>query len=298
MIALEHRRGFVVMVALTLCALAASPARAQSEAEKKQRAKEHYEIATRFYDVGKYGEAIKEYEVAYMLTGDAALLFNIGQAYRLWDRPDDALRVYKNYLRQRPDAVNRADVERKIADLERIVEERPRSGGVPPAAPVVPPEQGTAPPVQPGGAPPTGIALPPPPPPVFEPAPVLAPSAAVLEQPVAEPPAQTGRPWLTYSLLGLGGVSFVAAAIAGAVGANQAKKLKDASESRQTFDPAVETNGKTANAVAVVSALVGLAAGGVGGYLWWRDRKAARASMTFVPTVAPAYAGASARVSF
>jgi hypothetical protein len=130
------------------------------------------------------------------------------------------------------------------------------------------------------------------------PAPVPEPSAAVIEQPVAEPPAEAGRPWLTYSLLGLGGVSLVTAAIAGAVGANQSKKLKDASESRQVFDPAVETNGKTANGVAVVSALVGLAAGGVGGYLWWRDRKAARASMTFVPTVAPAYAGASARVSF
>lgn len=279
------------MVALLLCALAASPARAQTEAEKKQRAKEHYEIATRFYDVGKYGEAIREYEAAYLLTGDAALLFNIGQAYRLWDHPDDALRVYKNYLRQRPDAVNRADVEKKIADLERLVETRHRSA-MPPGAPDTPPEQVTAPPIYPGGSPPTGIALPPPPPPVSEPAATLA------GEPPAEPPAQTGRRWLTYSLLGLGGASFVAAALAGAVGASQAKKLRDASDNRQTFDPAVESSGKTANAVAVVSALIGVAAGGVGGYLWWRDHNAARASITFVPTAAPAYAGAAARVSF
>ena len=134
-------RGLVATVVLALCALAAIPARAETDAEKKQQAKAHYELATRFYDVGKYGEAINEYEAAYLLTGDPALLYNIGQAYRLWDRPDDAIRVYKNYLRQRPDAVNRADVERKIADLEKTVEERHRSGAVPPEAGGGPPGQ-------------------------------------------------------------------------------------------------------------------------------------------------------------
>ena len=101
---LKHGRGVLAIATLALCVLGPSVVRgAESDTEKKQRAKEHYEIATRFYDVGKYGEAVKEYEEAYMLTGDAALLFNIGQAYRLWDRPEDAIRVYKNYLRQRPD---------------------------------------------------------------------------------------------------------------------------------------------------------------------------------------------------
>jgi tetratricopeptide (TPR) repeat protein len=294
------------MLALMLGAMAAWPARAETDAEKKQRAKQHYEIATRFYDVGKYGEAIGEYEAAYLLTGDPALLYNIGQAYRLWDHPDDAIRVYKNYLRQRPDAVNRADVERKIADLERVVEEKHRAGGTPVEPTALPPGQGMQPPVPPGGSPPTGIVLPPVPPPVSAPAPASVPapgpapepSGEVVEQPGPELAQSAGRPWLAYGLLGLGGASFVAAALAGMVGASKAKKLQDASENRDTFDPAVETNGKTANAVAVVSGLVGLAAGGVGGYLWWRDRKAARASVTLVPAVAPAYAGASALVSF
>jgi len=296
-----HARGWVLFVTLVLGGLAVAPARAQTDADKRQRAKEHYEIATRFYDVGKYGEAIGEYEAAYLLTGDPALLFNIGQAYRLWDRPEDALRVYKNYLRQRPDAVNRGDVEKKIADLERVVEERRHEAGAPVEPPVAAPTPVAPSPAPPlGGSPPTGIPLPEPP----SPPPVLAePPAGMLEQPVPgvseEPTAgPSSNRWLAYSLLGLGGASLVTAAVAGMVGAAKAKKLEDASRKREVFDPAVESNGKTANAVAFVSAVVGLAATGVGGYLWWTGRGAASSSVSVVPAVAPAYAGAAARLAF
>ena len=55
--------GKIVLTLATLAFCFALPiaARAENEAEKKQQAKEHYERATRLYDVGKYGEAIAEY---------------------------------------------------------------------------------------------------------------------------------------------------------------------------------------------------------------------------------------------
>jgi tetratricopeptide (TPR) repeat protein len=286
--ALEHGRGLVAVVALMLCTLSGSLARAETDADKKQRAKEHYEIATRLYDVGKYGDAIKEYESAYLLTGDPALLFNIGQAYRLWERPEDALRVYKNYLRQRPDAVNRADVEKKIADLEKVIEERHRTGvpmteppptvAAPPAGVATePPPAGAAPGGSPEGTPPE-------------------PAADVLAQPA--PPPAPDRKWLTYSLLGVSGAALLTAGVAGAIGASKAKKLQDASQNRQVFDPSLQSSGKAANAVAFVSGLIGIAAGGVGGYFLWRDHKAARATVTLAPALTPAYAGGTAWVSF
>ncbi|HJX53638.1 MAG TPA: hypothetical protein VJ801_12800, partial [Polyangia bacterium] len=117
--------GILLLLAM---AFSAATARAQSEGEKKQEAKEHYEKATRLYDLAKYGEAIKEYEAAYLLVADPNLLYNMGQAYRLWDKPEEAIRCYKNYLRNRADASNRADVEKKIAELERTVEDRRKSG--------------------------------------------------------------------------------------------------------------------------------------------------------------------------
>jgi tetratricopeptide (TPR) repeat protein len=293
---LKHGRGVLAIAALALCVLGPAVARAESDTEKKQRAKEHYEIATRFYDVGKYGEAVKEYEEAYMLTGDAALLFNIGQAYRLWDRPEDAIRVYKNYLRQRPDAVNRLDVEKKISDLEKVIDERRRGGAAQPAE-AVPPSAPTPPTAQ---VPPTG-AVPAPiapiePPPMAEPGP--PPAGVVVGESVSAAPAKPQSSWLSYSLLGVGGACLVTAAVAGVVGASKAKKLQDASQNHEPFDPAVQQNGKTANGVAVVAGVAGLAIGGVGGYLLWRDHKAARAAVAVAPAFSPTFAGGSALLTF
>lgn len=291
---LKHGRGVLAIATLALCVLGPSVVRgAESDTEKKQRAKEHYEIATRFYDVGKYGEAVKEYEEAYMLTGDAALLFNIGQAYRLWDRPEDAIRVYKNYLRQRPDAINRVDVEKKISDLEKVIEERRRGGAAQPAeavsSPAPTPPTAQVPPLADGPAP---IA----PPPM---APPRQPPAGVVVGPsVPAAPGKTPSSWLAYSLLGVGGAGLVTAVVAGVVGASKAKKLQDASQNHEPFDPAVQQNGKTANAVAVVAGVAGVAIGGVGGYLLWRDHKAARAAVAVAPAFSPTFAGGSALLTF
>jgi tetratricopeptide (TPR) repeat protein len=287
----------VATAAVALCALLPVAARAQTEAERKQ-AKEHYEKATRFYDVGKYGEAIAEYEQSYLLIGDAALLFNIGQAYRLWERPEDAIRAYKNYLRQRPDASNRADVERKIADLEKVVEERRHGGQQPPET--VPPA--AAPPYSPPTSypmpPATGTAYPPAPGPPPAGAPV-SPEGAVTTQPgPATPPPSAGGSWLVYTLFGVSGAGLLTAGIAGAVGASKAKKVEDAANNRQVFDPAVENNGKTANAIALVGGIVALAAGGTAGYLLWRQRKEARAHVSVAPALAPSYAGGAALLTF
>jgi tetratricopeptide (TPR) repeat protein len=284
---------------LALCAAVPANARAESEAEKKQQAKDHYELATRFYDVGKYGEAIAEYEQAYLLIEDAALLFNIGQAYRLWDRPEDAMRAYKNFLRRRPDASNRADVEKKIADLEKVVEERRRglAGQPPPVQPTQPfpsPTPGASPGAEglasvPGAATPLA--------PAAVPMPETAPGV-VFGQPLPAEPASSKKKWIAYSLLGVGGVCLATTVIAAAVGAAKAKTLQDASRNRQPFDPAVESSGKKANAVAVVAAIAGIASGGVGGYLLWRWRGSGAPSVSVAPVAAPAFAGGSALITF
>jgi tetratricopeptide (TPR) repeat protein len=286
---------FVVAI-LALCAAVPGIARAESEAEKKQQAKEHYEMATRFYDVGKYGEAINEYEQAYLLIEDAALLFNIGQAYRLWDRPEDASRAYKNYLRRRPDASNRADVEKKIADMERLVEDRhrgmpaqPPSEQIQPAQPVSPPP--TAAYSAPGSAP-TLVSR------AAEALPQKQPSAVAFAQPAPAEPASPKKKWIAYGLLGVGAVGLVTTVIAAAVGASKAKALRDASQNRQPYDPSVESSGKTANSVAALSAIVAIGAGATGGYLLWRWRGSPASSAAIGPVVAPTFAGASASLTF
>jgi tetratricopeptide (TPR) repeat protein len=298
-------------VALLGCLGAPGAARAQSDSDKRQQAKEHYEMANRFYDVGKYGDAINEYEQAYLLVEDPALLFNIGQAYRLWDHLEDAIRSYKNYLRRRPDASNRAEVEKKIADLERTLDERRRAGALqpqnPPSASVSGFPSAATPPV---GNPPVSssasspaspagpsVAEPTVPAPVVVPAP-MQPGVDVSAQPAPTSEPSQPKKWIAYSLLGVGGACIVTSIIAAAVGASKAQKLKTASQNREPFDPAVEANGKTANAVAAVSGLLGIATGGTGGYLLWRWRGSAAPAVSLAPVAAPTYAGASALLTF
>lgn len=289
----RERAGAIALLAAVVCLCAPAAVRAQGEAEKKAQAKDLYERATRLYDVGKYGEAIDAYEQAYLLVEDPALLYNIGQAYRLWDHPEEAIRSYKNYLRKRPQASNRADVERKIADLERTVEERRRGQGAaePPAAP------GPAP----AGAYPAAPVAPTEPAPVYSPGTAPPPVPAAGPPTVAEPaqaPAEGPKHnWLGYGLVAGGGALLLVAVVAAAAGQQDANKLRDAANNGQAFDPTVEKNGKAANAVAYIGLATGIVAGGVGAYLLWRGRGHG-ASAALVPTVSPSYAGGSALVSF
>jgi tetratricopeptide (TPR) repeat protein len=277
---------------LLAMAFFAPPARAQSESEKKQEAKEHYEKATRFYDLAKYGDAIREYEEAYLLVADPNLLYNMGQAYRLWDKPEEAIRCYKNYLRNRADASNRADVERKIAELERTVEDHRKSGtaSLAPPPPAVQPgsvaAEGESPPANPGQA------------------------AGTL---VESGPLRPDKPSrvLPYTLLSAGGACLVTSLVTGLVAANKAKQIADASKqpSHPVFDPSVQSTGKAFNAVAIITGVTGLAAGGVGLYLYYRYHRASRASATaastpsqtevaFFPLTGPGFAGGGASVNF
>src|SRR5438045_2714195 len=101
-----HRRAltFLVFAAVALLPLAA---RAQPTDAPKKEARELNDTATRLYEVGRYEEAITEYQKVYLIVDDPVLLYNIAQSYRLWGKPEDAVRFYRNYLRRAPNAPNR-----------------------------------------------------------------------------------------------------------------------------------------------------------------------------------------------
>ena len=96
-------------------------------------AKEHFQKGTQAYDLQHWEEAAQEYETAYQIKPDPALLFNIGQAHRQakhWDRADLA---FRSYLRNAPRSANRARVEQMIeevraaaAEEKRLAEEKAR----------------------------------------------------------------------------------------------------------------------------------------------------------------------------
>lgn len=117
-------RAAVVVLALVVCA---PTVRAAGDADKLQEAKDHYDRGMAHYELGEFGAAVEEFKAAYALSQAPGLLFNLAQASRLNKEYEQALHFYRTYLRVRPDAANRDDVEKRISELEPIVEMRRRA---------------------------------------------------------------------------------------------------------------------------------------------------------------------------
>jgi tetratricopeptide (TPR) repeat protein len=105
----------VLFVALLL--VLAPPAHAADNSE----AQRHYTAGMAHYNLREYKEAIKEFEASYRLAPDPVFLFNLAQCHRLIKHDRDALYFYQAYLRARPEADNRAEVEKRIEALKKAV---------------------------------------------------------------------------------------------------------------------------------------------------------------------------------
>ncbi|MBA3455259.1 MAG: tetratricopeptide repeat protein [Deltaproteobacteria bacterium] len=81
-------------------------------------AKRHFDRGQKLFNLGKFDEALEEYQQAYEAQEIPAFLFNIGQCYRNLGDYDAAIFSFKKYLKLEPDAENREQVEEYITELE------------------------------------------------------------------------------------------------------------------------------------------------------------------------------------
>jgi len=173
-------RWLVALAAAAAGVLPAGGARADDAAD----AKAHYQKATAHFAVGEYREAASEYEEAFKLKQDPAILFNAAQAHRLAGDGQKALLLYNNVIKLYPTSPYAADSQERISKLSQA--------GAGPAAP---------PPAAPAAAPAVGETPPPavvpapliPPPTPTAPAPAAALSASALAAP-PPPPEAADRP--------------------------------------------------------------------------------------------------------
>jgi tetratricopeptide (TPR) repeat protein len=158
----------VVWISGILILLAASPARAQGE-----DAKAHYQKATAHFAVGEYREAGVEYEEAFKLKQDPAILFNAAQSFRLAGDNQKALLLYNNIIKLYPGTQFAKDSKEHVEKLAQ-------------SAPTAPPPAAEPPPAAP--------------PPVAPIAPVTpAPTAGAAPPPAAPAPTATGTPEVVVS---------------------------------------------------------------------------------------------------
>jgi tetratricopeptide (TPR) repeat protein len=284
------------------------PARPKLTEAQKQEIRDRYDRATKYYYLRKYSEAIAEYEAIYLISADPVMLYNIAQSYRNADQPETASQFYKNYLRNAPAAPNRADVEKKIVEMDRLVEERKAAK---PATPAAPPPLVIPSPAPSASPSPPDIGVGTPPPVAAEPGPVTpAPTPAEMGGPATidlgttAPPPPRASHALRWSMLIGGGVFLTTSLVLASVAGAKASDIEDAARPRnRAFDQDLqrtESDGRAASALAVGTGLLGAVGLGAGIYLWVTEsaRERAVARTTVVPVAGAGYAGALLRTRF
>jgi tetratricopeptide (TPR) repeat protein len=119
-------------VVVTLCLLA-SLARADDDRSKAAALK--FESGMAHFHLQEWDAAIADWQDGYRFRLAPEFLYNIAQAYRLSQRPEKALQFYETYLRVKPRASNRPEVERHIVALKEAVARTRATATAPPTEP-------------------------------------------------------------------------------------------------------------------------------------------------------------------
>src|SRR5204863_5580425 len=150
------------MMACLAAFLLVGPAIARSAyADDTELARGYVEKATAAYALNKYAVAAENFEKAFELKPDPALLYNAAQSYRLAGNKERALALYESFLRVYPKEKKRAEIESHIQQLRVAIQHDRAASTSPPfgtapvaigsgdaqtAAPAAPPPASPAPP--------------------------------------------------------------------------------------------------------------------------------------------------------
>ena len=127
--------------ATLICAAAialAAPASRQPSADEQRL----YDEGLRAFESGDAHAAEKSWKAGYAVAHDPAFLVHIGEAQEKAGAPAEAAETYRRYLREAPDASDRADIEQRIS---RLAPAAPAPAPAAAPAPATAPAASTAP---------------------------------------------------------------------------------------------------------------------------------------------------------
>ncbi len=275
------------LTTVSLCLLLSSSAFAQADAKA---AREHYKRGTTLYDLGRYEDAIGEFQQAYEIKDEPVLLYNIAQAYRLSNKFKEALQFYRTYLRRSPRAPNREEVEQKIADMEGLIQQQAKVATSPSVDTMTPkPPIDGKPPEPPAETKPPETTMTPPKPPEPPPAPPKPP-----EPPVPGAGMMKGG----IALAAVGALTAIGGVVVGVMAMGKSSDQEKA----MVFSPSTQSSGKTYQTVGLVLDIGGavLATSGVVVAILGAKKKAAATPPPYViaPVLNPNAVGAALSVDF
>ena len=131
-------RGCALVAVLALLWTALGSVSSACAQDDLTAAKAHFSKGTRLYEVGEYYQALGEFKAAHLAKPDPAFLFNIAQCHRQLGDLEQAVTMYKRFLAASPGAGNRAEVEKRVAEMEADLAVRKRKAATAesPTAPV------------------------------------------------------------------------------------------------------------------------------------------------------------------
>jgi hypothetical protein len=138
----------LIQIAAVLMTLAASARGAPSPDEQRL-----FSDGLKAFDAGDARGAERAWKEGYAVAHDPAFLVRIGEAEEKAGAPAEAVDTYRRYLREAPDASDRADIEQRIGRLA------PAPSAAPASAPVEATHDFGAAPATPPPAPAPGAAL-------------------------------------------------------------------------------------------------------------------------------------------
>jgi tetratricopeptide (TPR) repeat protein len=104
---------------LALAVLAWAPPAAAQDLQGRELARQHFKNGEAKFRAGDYRGAMIEFLAADAIAPSAILVHNVAVCQDRLGEVDAAMENYREYLRRRPDAPNRAEVETRVATLER-----------------------------------------------------------------------------------------------------------------------------------------------------------------------------------
>lgn len=152
-----------------------------------KQAREHFQNAENSFNLGRFPDALADYQAAYEAKPLPGFLFNIAQCYRNMQSYDRARFFYRRYLALDPKTPNRRLVEDLIAEMTRELnkaESAAKADGADKADKAENDDHAT-PPVD------VAVAVAPASAPVLAPAPAPAPVPALALEKHAPPPAES-----------------------------------------------------------------------------------------------------------
>ncbi|MEO7095166.1 MAG: tetratricopeptide repeat protein [Polyangiales bacterium] len=112
----------LLRVICTVCVTLLLARVAYAEDPETRAAKRHFDRGQKLFTLGKFDEALDEYQKAYDASPLPDFLYNIGQCHRNIGDYEQAIFSFKRFLQLDPEAPNREKVEIIIDELEDKLE--------------------------------------------------------------------------------------------------------------------------------------------------------------------------------